>query len=153
MDVSAVSIGDLLPHGPAMTLVDRLVSYTPTRSVVAADVSERCVFFDRTGVPAWAGIEYMAQAVAAHAGFECRLRGEPPAVGFVLGTRAYESFVPEFPRGCTLTIGVEPQAAEAGFAAFACSIETDRVVAKAVMNVYRPSENELARLLESSTAR
>jgi len=67
MDSNSVRIGELLPHGPEMTLVDRLVSYTPTGSVIAADISERCVFFDRTGVPAWAGIEYMSQAVAAHA--------------------------------------------------------------------------------------
>jgi predicted hotdog family 3-hydroxylacyl-ACP dehydratase len=153
MDLNTVRIGDLLPHGPRMTVVDRLVSYTPARSVVAAVVNERSMFFDRTGVPAWAGIEYMSQAVAAHAGFESRLRGEPPAVGFILGTRAYESFVLEFPNGCTLTIGVEPQPSEGGFGAFSCAIETDRVVATAVINVYRPSEDELARLRMSSAQR
>jgi len=153
MDLSSVRIGELLPHGLGMTLVDRLASYTPTRSVVGALVNERCVFFDRTGVPAWAGIEYMSQAVAAHAGYEARLRGEPPAVGFVLGTRAYESLVDEFPSGCTLTIGVEPQAVEGGFGAFMCTIEIERVIARAVINVYRPSVDELARLREASAAR
>ena len=153
MNPSYVGIGELLPHGRAMTLVHRLDSYTPARSVVAALVDERCVFFDRTGVPAWAGIEYMSQAVAAHAGYEARLRGEPPAVGFVLGTRAYESLVDEFPSGCTLAIGVEPQALEGGFGAFMCTIEIERVVARAVVNVYRPSADELARLHEASAAR
>src|SRR5687767_9882834 len=146
MDPSAVHVGELLPHGAEMRLVDRLVSYDPARSVVAAAVSDRCVFFDRTGVPAWAGIEYMAQAVAVHAGFEARLRGDAPAVGFLLGTRAYESFVDEFPSGCTLTISVEPLVLERGFAAFRCSIETDRVLAAAVINVYQPSVDELTRL-------
>ena len=153
MDPSAVPVGELLPHGAEMTLVDRLVSYGPARSVVTAAINDRCVFFDRTGVPAWAGIEYMSQAVAAHAGFEARLRGAPPAVGFVLGTRAYESFVDEFPSGCTLTISVEPLAQEQGFAAFKCSIETDRVLAAAVINFYRPSADELARLHVRRTAR
>lgn len=153
MDSNSVRIGELLPHGPEMTLVDRLVSYTPTGSVIAADISERCVFFDRTGVPAWAGIEYMSQAVAAHAGYEARLRGEPPALGFVLGTRAYESLVDEFPSGCTLKISVEPQALEAGFGSFLCTIATDRVIATAVINVYRPSVDELERLRIASKAR
>jgi predicted hotdog family 3-hydroxylacyl-ACP dehydratase len=152
MDSSSVRIGELLPHGPAMTLVDRLESYTPARSVIAALVDERCVFFDKTGVPAWAGIEYMSQAVAAHAGYEARLRGEPPAVGFVLGTRVYESLVDEFPSGCKLTIGVEPQTADGGFGAFLCTIEIEHVIARAVVNVYRPSAGELARLREASAA-
>ena len=153
MDPSAVPVGELLPHGAEMRLVNRLVSYGPTRSVVSAAINDQCVFFDRTGVPAWAGIEYMSQAVAAHAGFEARLRGEPPAVGFVLGTRAYESFADEFPSGCTLSISVEPLAVDGGFAAFKCSIETDRVLAAAVINVYRPSADELTRLRMASATR
>ena len=146
MDPGAVPVEELLPHGPEMIVIDRLVSYDLGRSVAVADVSERSVFFERTGVPAWAGIEYMAQTVAAHAGFEARLRGEAPAIGFVLGTRSYDSAVDEFPNGCRLTISVEPELVEASFAAFKCTIETDRVVATAVVNTYRPSAEDLARL-------
>jgi predicted hotdog family 3-hydroxylacyl-ACP dehydratase len=152
MDAGAVRIGELLPHGPEMTLVHRFVSYDASRSVVAADIDERCVFFEGNGVPAWVGIEYMAQAIAAHAGFEARSRGEPAAVGFVLGTRAYESLVDAFPAGCTLTISVEPQVSDGGFGSFGCTIETDRVVARAVINVYRPSAAELAELRAPSAA-
>jgi predicted hotdog family 3-hydroxylacyl-ACP dehydratase len=146
LDPGAVPVEELLPHGPEMIVIDRLVSYDPARSVAVADVSERSVFFERTGVPAWAGIEYMAQTVAAHAGFEARLRGELPAIGFVLGTRAYQSAVDEFPNGCRLTVSVEPETVEASFAAFKCTIETDRVVATAVVNTYRPTAEELARM-------
>jgi len=152
MNPAAIPVQELLPHGPEMIVIDRLVSYDAARSVAVADVSERSVFFERTGVPAWAGIEYMAQAVAAHAGFAARLRGESPAIGFVLGTRAYESVVDEFPRGCRLTISVEPELADAGFAAFKCAIEMDRVVATAVVNTYRPSAEELERMRPASHA-
>ena len=150
MDPAAIPVEELLPHGPEMIVIDRLVSYDAARSVAVADVSERSVFFERTGVPAWAGIEYMAQAVAAHAGFAARLRGEAPAIGFVLGTRAYESVVDEFPRGCRLTITVELELAEGGFAAFKCAIATERVVATAVVNTFRPSAEELARMQQTS---
>jgi predicted hotdog family 3-hydroxylacyl-ACP dehydratase len=153
MEPVSVPLESLLPHGPDMTLLHRFVSYDAARSVLAADVDERAVFFEGAGVPAWAGIEYMAQAIAAHAGYEALRRGEPPAVGFVLGTRAYESFVDEFPNGCTLTITVEPQVVDGGFSAFGCTIETDRVVATAVVNVYRPSADELARFRERSEPR
>ena len=129
-----------------MTLIERLVSYDSVRSVAMARIDESNVFFEDGGVPAWAGLEYMAQTVAAHAGFAARLRGERPAIGFLLGTRAYSSFVSHFPAGAQLSISVEPEVIEAGFASFNCSIETDRLVATAVVTVYRPSAEEIDRL-------
>jgi predicted hotdog family 3-hydroxylacyl-ACP dehydratase len=122
------------------------LSYDSARSVALARIDESNVFFEQGGVPAWAGLEYMAQAIAAHSGFAARLRGERPAVGFLLGTRAYSSILSHFPAGAQLTISVEPQIAEGGFASFNCAIETDRPVATAVVNVYLPSAEELARL-------
>src|SRR5512143_137837 len=118
MDCSGVPIGELLPHGPEMTVIDRLVEYSPQRSIATVVVTEQSPFFVRSGVPAWVGIEYMAQTIAAHAGFEARLRGEKPAIGFLLGTRAYESEVGEFALGSALTITVEPVLREARLAAF-----------------------------------
>jgi predicted hotdog family 3-hydroxylacyl-ACP dehydratase len=88
----------------------------------------------------------MAQAIAAHAGFAARLRGEQPAVGFLVGTRAYSSAVSHFPAGTRLTITIEPQSGATGYASFDCTIETDRRVATAVVSVYLPSAEELARL-------
>lgn len=146
MDVSGIPIRELVPHGPEMTLIDRLVEYSPQRSVATAVVTQKCRFLRGSGVPGWVGVEYMAQTIAAHAGFEARLRGEPPAIGFLLGTRAYESEVGEFALGSTLTITVEPVVMEARLAAFQCSIATDRVVARAVVNTYQPEPRELAGL-------
>ena len=143
MDPGSVQIGELVPHGPAMTLIDRLVEYSPERSIAIAVVTQENPFFGESGVPAWLGIEYMAQTIAAHAGYEARLRGERPAVGYLLGTRAYETDVGEFALGSTLTITVEPVAREAGLAAFQCSIATDRVVATAVVNTYQPEARGL----------
>src|SRR5687768_3395337 len=113
MDASSTPVHELVPHGPEMTLIERLQSYDPARSVAQARVDESSAFFERGGVPAWAGLEYMAQAVAAHAGFAARLRGERPAVGFLLGTRKYSSFVSHFPAGARLTISVEPHTTDA----------------------------------------
>jgi len=143
MDCSAIPIGELLPHGPAMTVIDRLVEYDAKRSVGTVTIERTSRFFEGTGVPAWAGIEYMAQTIAAHAGYEARQRGEPPAIGFLLGTRAYRSELAEFPLGNKLTITIEPLVAEGGFGAFQCAIATDRVVATAVVNTYQPTPHEL----------
>jgi predicted hotdog family 3-hydroxylacyl-ACP dehydratase len=152
MNAAAIPIAELLPHGPAMTLIDRIVSYDATLTVTSAEVTERNPFFDGAGVPAWIGLEYMAQTIAVHAGLAARLRGDGPAIGFLLGTRAYWSKVSTFPVGATLTIEVAPVASEAGFAAFDCSIAIERVVATAVVNTYVPSAAELATLRERSSS-
>jgi predicted hotdog family 3-hydroxylacyl-ACP dehydratase len=144
MDSSSVPIGELVPHGPEMTLIERLTEYSPRRSVATVAITPRSRFVDGDGVPAWVGIEYMAQTIAAHAGYEGRLRGQPPAIGFLLGTRAYRSDLGVFPLGVTLTISVEPLVTDGKLGAFQCAIATDRVVATAVVNTYQPSADELA---------
>jgi predicted hotdog family 3-hydroxylacyl-ACP dehydratase len=143
MDTSALPIGELVPHGPEMTLIERLAEYSPQRSVATVTITAQSRFAEAGGVPAWVGIEYMAQTIAAHAGYEARLRGEPPAIGFLLGTRAYSSEIGAFPLGSKLTISVEPVVTDTKLAAFQCSIATDRVVATAVVNTYQPTRDEL----------
>lgn len=145
-DCAAIPIGELLPHGPAMTLLDALVEYSPQRSVAKATITERSRFVEGSAVPAWAGIEYMAQTIAAHAGYEARLRGERPAVGFLLGTRAYRCELGEFPVGSTLTISVEPLVSDPKLGAFQCAIALDGVVATAIVNTYQPAADELSAL-------
>jgi predicted hotdog family 3-hydroxylacyl-ACP dehydratase len=144
-DVGAIPIGELLPHGPEMTVIDRLLVYSPERSIAEVAVTERSLFFARTGVPAWVGIEYMAQTIAARAGYEARLRGEPPAIGYLLGTRAYRSSLPEFPLGATLTVTVEPLVVDEKLSAFQCSIGSDSVIATAVVNTYQPAARDVER--------
>ncbi len=143
MECSELPIGDLLPHGSEMTLIDRLVEYTPQRSVATLTVRSNSKFSAPTGVPAWVGIEYMAQAIAAHSGYEARLRGEAAPIGFLLGTRDYRSEVGEFPLGATLAIAVEPLLADGRLGAFRCAIAAQVVLATAVVNVYRAGPEDL----------
>ncbi len=147
-----IPIGELLPHGPAMTLLDALAEYSPQRSVAKVTITSRSRFLDGAVVPAWVGIEYMAQAIAAHAGYEARLRGEPPTIGFLLGTRAYRSEVGSFPLGAELRISVEPLVADPKLGAFRCEIALDSVVATAVVNTYQPAAAELSALWQEARA-
>ena len=69
------------------------------------------------------GQTQLAQAVAAHAGYKARLRGEPVRVGFLLGTRRYSCAVPAFAAGSTLDIHVRcALQGETGLGAFDCRI-------------------------------
>jgi predicted hotdog family 3-hydroxylacyl-ACP dehydratase len=143
MDPSSIRVAELLPQGPEAIVIDAVLDHSAARSVAVAHINERSVYWEDTGVPAWAGIEYMAQTIAAHAGLEARARGEPPAIGFLLGTRAYATSIEVFPDGSTLTVTVEPEHVDGGFAAFKCAIAIEGVVATAVLTTYRPSTEEL----------
>jgi predicted hotdog family 3-hydroxylacyl-ACP dehydratase len=96
------------------------------------------MFCGNSEVPGWVGIEYMAQAVAAHAGYQARLEGEPPAIGYLLGTRSYNCALRGFPVGSTLRIFIESLFIEMGLGAFEARIDMDETVASAKINVYQP---------------
>lgn len=138
-------IRSLLPHAGPMVLLDRLVA-ADEESVTAEVVIRPDTLFCRAdGVGAWVGIEYMAQAIGAYAGYRARLRGEPIRLGFILGTRRYESNWPVFEIGSTLNVAVKRLLeGESGLASFECEIvDSERgLAAKAVVNVFRPANIE-----------
>lgn len=138
MDITRVPVSEVLPHEPPMVLLDRIVAFEPSTLVAEVDIREDSPFCGDGGVPGWVGIEYMAQAVAAHAGCEARQRGEPPSIGYLLGTRAYRCNTPTFAIGETVRITVESLFVEMQLGAYACSIEMQGPVASATINVYRP---------------
>lgn len=146
MDVADIPVQELLPHGPEMILIDRLISSEPSRSVGLVDVGPGSMFAYGTGVPVWVGIEYMAQTIAARAGYEARQRGEAPPIGFLLGTRSFRCSVTQFDFGTRLRVVVEPLFVELGLGAFDCRIEADRELAAAVVNTYQPDAEMLAEL-------
>ena len=138
MDVANIPVRELLPHEPPMVLLNKVISCEESSLVAEVVISRENLFCDESGVPGWVGIEYMAQSVAAHAGALARQRGGEPAIGYLLGTRSYQSAVSEFPIGASLRIVVEPLFAEMGLGAFACRIDMGKTVAEATINVYQP---------------
>lgn len=138
MKLAEIPVRDLLPHDPPMVLLDRVTRFNDAALTAEVDVSRESMFCGDDGVPGWVGIEYMAQAVAAHAGYKARLEGEPPAVGYLLGTRAYKCSIAAFPVGTTLQVYIESLFVEMGLGAFACHIDMEETVATAKINVYQP---------------
>lgn len=128
-------------------------------AVVAAGEGEiRCSLtvasdglFDREGeVPAWLGLEYMAQAVAALAGWEARQRGQPPAVGFLLGSRQFTTSAGTFPCGARLDVSASRlMQADNGTASFHCELQGQGINQSARLTVYVP--RDLTHYLEHST--
>ncbi|WP_308600681.1 hypothetical protein [Massilia sp. Dwa41.01b] len=75
-------IKTLVPHSGAMSLLDKLLAADAETLDAQVGIRANSMFSDGAAVGAWVGVEYMAQAVAAHAGHAAKLRGEPVRVGF-----------------------------------------------------------------------
>ena len=133
-------IAELLPHRPPMLLVDRLLEDDAEMVRVEVTVRPDGLFVTGEGMPAWVGIELMAQTVASWAGLRAHESGEPVRLGFLLGTRKYECTLAHFPLGGRLEIEARQElVAENGLAVFACKIflGTD-LIASASLNAFQP---------------
>ena len=135
-------MAELLPQSGGMALLDRVLDAGEDYLTAGLTVREDSLFSgpDHT-VPAWVGIEYMAQTVAAYAGCQGKRRGQAMQVGFLLGTRFYQCSVGSFPCGACLRVHVEKVMEGAcDMAAFDCRIEGENISASATINVFLPKD-------------
>ena len=137
-----MSIDDLVPHRGGMSWLERLVEAGPEHAVCEALIGEQHLLLRDGRLSAAAGLEYMAQAVAAWAGSQ-RPAGTPPRIGFLLGTRRYQCSR-SFELGELLQIRVNRQfQAENGLSQFDTDIRIgDQLVAHASLNVFGPDNPE-----------
>jgi len=133
-------IRSLVPHAGPMVLLDRVISADEDSLLAEVRIRSDSLFCNTDGVGAWVGIEYMAQAIGAWAGYTARLRGEPVKLGFVLGTRRYECSRPIFTLGSLLRVHVlRVFQDENGLGSFECSIDNEEGrVATAIITVFQP---------------
>lgn len=139
-------IHELVPHSGAMSLLGRLLADDDENLSAEVAITANSMFCVDGAVGAWVGVEYMAQAVAAHAGHAARRLGRPVRVGFLLGTRRYACVVPAFAVGSLLHIHVQRALqGENGLGAFDCRI-VDGVgggeLATATITVFQPDNVE-----------
>ena len=124
-----------------MVLLDRVIAVD--EESLCAEVRIRPgLFCAASGVGAWVGLEYMAQTIAAFAGYTAYLRGEPVKAGFLLGARRYECTRPMFSLDSLLRVHVRRVLqSENGLGSFDCSIENgEEQVATATLTVFQPAD-------------
>ncbi len=141
-------LATLVPHAGPMLLLDRLISVDREHLQAEVTIRPERLFCGAAGVGAWVGIEYMAQAAAAFAGYHAMQSGQPLGPGFLLGTRSYTSGQPCFAPGSVLRILAQPVGpAVNGLAMFQCSIsagddkgdgEDYDEIASATISVFQP---------------
>lgn len=77
-------------------------------------------------VPAYTGIEHMAQCVAVHSGARARVRGLGPPLGFLLGTRHFRTSISTFAPGATYIASCRELVRDSqGMGSFACELHSD----------------------------
>ncbi len=144
------AIADLVPHSGTMSLLDTVIDWDEERLTAQVCIRPDSLFVaplanGSQAVPAWIGIEYMAQAIAAYAGVQARQRGEPVRVGFLVGSRKYTCNQPGFAVGSQLTITVEREMqADNGLSVFSCRLldASNGLEAQANLNVFQPDDVE-----------
>ncbi|WP_323846029.1 hotdog family protein [Microbulbifer magnicolonia] len=143
LSLQELTAEELVPHSGAMSLLDHLVTVGEETLTAKLRVREDGIF-DRHGrVPAYVGIEYMAQAVAAFSGYHAKQAGEEVRLGFLLGTRKFNSNTDSYRCGDELTVEVERLLqAENGMATFECKVSGAGVEQSARLNVYQPENIE-----------
>ncbi len=139
------SVADLLPQTGEMILLDKIEDWD-------VDFLEASVFHNRPhwyndangDTPAWVGIEYMAQSIAALAGIKSLLNKEPVRIGFLLGTRKYIAHTPTFKKNTPIAIHVESLfLGEDNLALFDCKISSEKILlAQAQVKAIQPNKIE-----------
>ncbi len=138
------SISDLLPHDAPMVLLDRYISSGEDELVAEVDISSATMFCTpEKGVPAYVGVEYIAQAVSAFNGLTDWQSGERVRPGFLLGSRKVDLLSDYFPIGSTLTVQVRMSFNDGEMVVFDGQIfMDDTVIVKARLNAYQPENPE-----------
>lgn len=149
------SVETLIPHSGDMVLIDEVL-HASDESIQTRITPVPGGMFNREdgSVPAWVGIEYMAQTIAAFAGVKASKVGQDIRLGFLLGTRHYHSNVTHFPPHVPLTISAECSIQDSnGLSVFNCSIfsentatggiGSERIRVEASINVFQPDNVDI----------
>lgn len=142
MDFLQLSIESLVPHRGPMCWLDSLTEADADQVTVQAQIRPEQPLVQPQGLPGWAGIELMAQAIAVWAGVRALQRGEPIKPGFLLGSRRYSCDCEYFWLGQRLSIEARCELfGDNGLGLFSCRIyDQQRQWAAANVSVYEPPD-------------
>jgi len=142
--IKGYPIGQILPHKQPMILLDDFIEAGAEHAVCKVNITAQSPFFDAVSrtVPAYVGIEYMAQTIAAYAGAHKLAAGNSVRVGFLLGCRKYHPQVSAFAEGAELIITVTKVVMdESGLSVFDCQIQQqDTLLVSAKLNAFEPED-------------
>jgi predicted hotdog family 3-hydroxylacyl-ACP dehydratase len=146
MSAEFPSIDRVLPQSGPMRLLDRILEHDGRSTTCVAVPAKSTLFVTAEGdVPAWVGIEYMAQCCAAH-GALLLADGRRPPPALLMGARRIDFHADRFDPEGELVVVARPAVGSRKSAAFECSIHSrdgERLLAEARLSFYSPDMHEL----------
>ncbi|MFM0316022.1 hotdog family protein [Paraburkholderia nemoris] len=142
-DLIRQPIETIIPHRGTMLLIDAVSTFSEEAVSARATVHADAWYADVDGaMPAWIGIELMAQTIAAHVALLAMRGGGRARPGVLLGSRSYRALQPSFAGGAQLLIhATELLRSEEGHGAYECTIHHgDVCCAEAVIKVFQPRD-------------
>lgn len=147
MTLPCYPLATVMPHQGAMLLLDHILDWDHDRLRAVAIIRPDMPMADEKGLPAWVGLELMAQAAAALAGSHARAQQQPAQIGFLIGSRRYHCNCSYFPLGAHLEIQViQNLAGDNGLRVLEGEIcgtgEHAQLQASAAINIFQPADPE-----------
>lgn len=143
-----------LPHRPPMLLLDKLMAVSPDTCHCQVKISQHGVLAPfltpEHDLPAWFGLEIMAQTIAVWSGWHQRQAGAAEiALGMLLGTRKYQVTQACFRAESTLDIHIQLLARDERIGSFDASVTAqDTHLAHARLTTCQLAPQELRTLIE-----
>lgn len=151
---SLLPIETYVPHRDTMLLIKQLKAADSESAVTELRIPRDSPFMENGSVPSWIAIEYMAQTIAAWAGYQAVQENRPVRIGFLLGTRKFEAHQPHLRVGSLIRVEARCELqGDNGLGMFDCRAwEGDTLIAQAQISVFEP-EDGAAFVAASATAR
>jgi predicted hotdog family 3-hydroxylacyl-ACP dehydratase len=131
-----------------MRLLARVLGHDEASTTCEVALGEQSLFRDAQGlIPGYVALEYMAQCVAAHSGLQANAAGEPPRVGFLVGSRRIRLHCADFGADGVLEVRARHLRGRPGLGAvsFACEVRESaergegRVLAEGNLSIAIPA--------------
>lgn len=141
------NVAPFVPQSGEMVLLDRVTNFGD--NFLQAEVTVRAdhLLMQNGVLPTFAGIEMMAQGIAAWAGIQAYKRNEPVRLGYLLGTRKLHIYQAVLPVGTVLEIHIKESIQDAaGFGVFDCRLidkVTQKTVSEGALNVFSPKDGKI----------
>ena len=142
--LSKEETAQLLPHEAPMIFIDRGLEFGDDYALSCTEIDGDHLAAVEGSVPAYIGLEMMAQTIAMWAGYRDQQAGNEPGVGFLLGTRRYHSEVAHLPQNEPLYARIqEDLVGQNGLSSFCCELRSsDKLICTARINVFRPTGDD-----------
>ncbi|TDQ57671.1 putative hotdog family 3-hydroxylacyl-ACP dehydratase [Mesocricetibacter intestinalis] len=137
------SVAPLLPHRGRMILIDRVCDFGADFLLAEAHIGTDHILLRNGEFDTYAGIEIMAQGVAAWAGCQALTAGEEVRLGYLLGCRRLHIHQAKIALGTRLQVRVDLsiQDNNSGFGVFDCRLidaENAKLLLEGALNVFSP---------------